>query len=98
MKAFLSLLALAATTLGTAQAQSTGPGSQSGSTSTHKSTAGTKSATQTGSKATSGAAGKIVVSSGGQGHNSVPDPKGKVLVAPSVTTTGKGAAKPAAKH
>jgi cytoskeletal protein RodZ len=34
-----------------------------------------------------------VVSSGGQGHNSTPDPKGKILVAPSATTSGKGSSK-----
>ena len=33
---------------------------------------------------------KVVVSSGGQGHNTTPDPKGKTLVAPSATTSGKG--------
>jgi hypothetical protein len=33
---------------------------------------------------------KTVVQSGGQGHNTVPEPKGKVLVAPSATTSGKG--------
>jgi hypothetical protein len=32
---------------------------------------------------------KVVVQSGGQGHNSTPDPKGKTLVAPSATTSGK---------
>lgn len=34
-----------------------------------------------------------VISSGGQGHNSTPDPKGKILVAPSATTSGKGSPK-----
>jgi hypothetical protein len=32
---------------------------------------------------------KQVVSTGGQGHNTTPEPKGKIQVAPSVTT-GKG--------
>ncbi|RYY16397.1 MAG: hypothetical protein EOO36_11230 [Cytophagaceae bacterium] len=32
---------------------------------------------------------KMVVQSGGQGHNSTPDPKGKTLVAPSASTSGK---------
>lgn len=35
----------------------------------------------------------VVVRSGGQGHNSGPDPKGKTVVAPSATTTGKGGKK-----
>lgn len=99
MKAFLLLLAVAAATLGAAWAQSTGPGSMSGSqTGTNKSVSSAKSSGQATGKPGGDAAGKVVVRSGGQGHNSVPDPKGKVLVAPSVTTTGKGAAKPAGKH
>ncbi|MGI4862885.1 MAG: hypothetical protein ACRYFZ_03110 [Janthinobacterium lividum] len=32
---------------------------------------------------------KVVVSSGGQGHNSTRDPKGKTLVAPSASNSGK---------
>jgi hypothetical protein len=39
---------------------------------------------------TSASTPKTVVQSGGQGHNTTPDPKGKVLVAPSATTSGKG--------
>jgi hypothetical protein len=43
----------------------------------------------TGGSASSGANTKVVVQPGGQGHNSTRDPKGKTLVAPSATTTGK---------
>ena len=32
---------------------------------------------------------KVVVQSGGQGHNTTPEPKGKAVVAPSATTSGK---------
>lgn len=32
---------------------------------------------------------KVVVSSGGQGHNSTRDPKGKTLIAPSASNSGK---------
>lgn len=32
---------------------------------------------------------KVVVQSGGQGHNTTPEPKGKTVVAPSATTSGK---------
>jgi hypothetical protein len=39
---------------------------------------------------TTASSSKTVVQSGGQGHNTTPDPKGKVLVAPSATTSGKG--------
>ena len=38
------------------------------------------------SKGSTKATSNQVVSSGGQGHNTTHDPKGKVLVAPSVTT------------
>jgi hypothetical protein len=50
------------------------------------------SATRTGSSSGKGsgkAAPNQVVSSGGQGHNTTPDPKGKIQVAPSVTTGKK---------
>lgn len=49
------------------------------------------SATRTGSGkgAPKKAASNQVVASGGQGHNTTPEPKGKVQVAPSATT-GKG--------
>lgn len=36
---------------------------------------------------------KVVVQSGGQGHNTTPEPKGKTVVAPSATTSGKGKGK-----
>lgn len=36
-----------------------------------------------------GSTTKVVVSSGGQGHNSGPDPKGKALIAPSASNSGK---------
>lgn len=97
MKVFFSLLALAAATLGTAHAQNRS-GAQQSSTPNYKPAPGSSGLPKNNSKPGGGAAGKVVVSPGGQGHNSGPDPKGKVLVAPSVTTTGKGAAKPAAKH
>lgn len=89
MKAFLLLLAVAATTLGAAQAQSTSPSAPA-----------SKSVTGANGKPGGGAAGKVVVSPGGQGHNSGPDPKGKILVAPSTSAakTGKGAAKPMGKQ
>lgn len=92
MKVFLPLLALAAATLTAAHAQN-GLGSQMGSAPNYKPAPGTHSPAKHPTKPAGGAAGKVVVSTGGQGHNSTPDPKGKILVAPSVTTTGKGAAK-----
>ncbi|NML65245.1 hypothetical protein HHL22_08520 [Hymenobacter sp. RP-2-7] len=94
MKIFLLLLALAAATLGTARAQSAG--SPTGSAPNYKPAPGTKSPAKTGGKPADGAAGKVVVSSGGQGHNSGPDPKGKILVAPS-TTSGQPGKPSAAK-
>jgi hypothetical protein len=97
MKVFLSLLALAAVSFGSARAQ--GGGSQTGSAPNYKPAPGSNSPAK-GQGKTPGRAttGKVVVSPGGQGHNSGSDPKGKILVAPSVTTTGKGAAKPASKQ
>lgn len=51
------------------------------------------SATRTGSSGKGSGSGKAapnqVVSSGGQGHNTTPEPKGKIQVAPSVTTGKK---------
>lgn len=40
-------------------------------------------------KPTGGENTKVVVQSGGQGHNSTPDPKGKTLIAPSASNSGK---------
>jgi hypothetical protein len=51
---------------------------------------GTDTKKPAGGDAASGAKTKVVVSSGGQGHNTTPDPKGKTMVAPSATTSGKG--------
>jgi hypothetical protein len=58
----------------------------------YKPAPGTSHTPKSNSKGASKAAPNQVVSSGGQGHNSTRDPKGKVLVAPSVTT-GKGSKK-----
>jgi hypothetical protein len=52
----------------------------------YKPAPGTKRTPPNNTKGSSKAAPNQVVSSGGQGHNSTRDPKGKVLVAPSVTT------------
>ncbi len=40
-------------------------------------------------KPTGGENTKVVVQSGGQGHNSTRDPKGKTLIAPSASGSGK---------
>jgi len=95
MKMLLLLLAAAATTLGATRAQTpVTASSPQGSTPNYKPAPGTNSPAKHPAKPAGGAAGKVVVRSGGQGHNSGPDPKGKILVAPSVTTQpGKGAAK-----
>lgn len=101
MKVLLLLLAVVATTLGTAHAQNgtiqqANAGSALGSTPNYKPAPGTKSPAKTGGKPAGASAGKVVVSSGGQGHNSGPDSKGKITVAPSAfpAKTGKAAAKP----
>ncbi|MGI4834162.1 MAG: hypothetical protein ACRYFK_11950 [Janthinobacterium lividum] len=93
MKISFLLLAVAAATLGTAHAQSKSSGnssSQLGSTPNYTPAPGTKSPAKTGGKPADATAGKVVVSSGGQGHNSGPDPKGKILVAPSSTSGQPG--------
>jgi hypothetical protein len=58
----------------------------------YKPAPGSKRTPPNNTKGSTKAAPNQVVSSGGQGHNSTRDPKGKVLVAPSVTT-GKNAKK-----
>jgi hypothetical protein len=118
MKKTLSLVAILATLVGTAAAQTAGghPGGtgtgangnnnvSSGNSSNTSSSAANNNPTTaapnykpaakprgTGkdTKAPAAAGSKTtVVRSGGQGHNTEPDPKGKTLVAPSATTSGK---------
>ena len=43
-----------------------------------------------GGAASSGASTKVEVRSGGQGHNTTPDPKGKTLIAPSKSGAAGG--------
>jgi hypothetical protein len=99
-KTFALALALAAT-IGTAAAQNgrTGGANTAGNNNpttakpNYKPAPGAKrTPSPANSKGSTQASAKQVVVSGGQGHNTTPEPKGKIQVAPSVTT-GKAAKK-----
>lgn len=79
MKVLLVFVAALATTLSTAAAQGTPASANTAA----------KSSANGGSQPAGKGTGKVVVSPGGQGHNSGADPKGKILVAPT-TSTSKG--------
>ena len=94
MKNALALAAILAITIGTAAAQQSGPAGSDPkndptTTSPNYKPAAGRPGTKAKPKKTSGLGQDVVVRSGGQGHNSTPDPKGKTLIAPSASTTGK---------
>ena len=51
--------------------------------------AATRPGTSAKPKGSSGLGKGVVVQSGGQGHNTTPEPKGKTVVAPSASNSGK---------
>jgi hypothetical protein len=103
MKSTLLLVAALAATIGSAAAQGSrtaGANTSSSAANSNPTTASpnykpaaTRPGTGASAKPTTKKTPGTVVSSGGQGHNSTPDPKGKILVAPSATTSGKGSSK-----